>query len=337
MDKGKDLIFKTLRHEPHEGTPWVPYAGIHCGKLKGYTAEELLTDADKLYDALMEAHKVFLPDGLPVIFDLQVEAEVLGCELLWAKDTTPSVMSHPLAGSDNKLPCDCSMPTESSGRIPLILDVMKRVKASIGDTTALYGLICGPFTLAQHLRGGDIFMDMIMDPDYVKKLIEFSTKVAIKMSEMYIEAGMDVIAVVDPLISQISPDYVKDFLFDGYTSLFDYIRAKNAFSCFFVCGNAIKQVELMCQMKPDGISVDENVNLEKAKAITDSYNVSIGGNIPLATTMLHGTPEDNIKCVQEIMKMDDGINLIVSPGCDMPYDIPLENTIAVAKAVKGLV
>ena len=336
MDKGKDLIFKTLRHEPHEGTPWVPYAGIHCGKLKGYTAEELLTNADKLYEALMEAHKEFLPDGLPVIFDLQVEAEILGCELLWASDTTPSVMSHPFAGSDNKVPCNCSIPNETSGRVPLILDVMKRLKASIGDSTALYGLICGPFTLAQHLRGGDIFMDMIMDPDYVKKLIEFSTKVAFKMAEMYIEAGMDVIAVVDPLISQISPDYVKEFVSENYTALFDFIRAKNTFSCFFVCGNVAKQVELMCEMKPDGISVDENVDLAKVKEITDRHNISLGGNIPLATTMLHGTPEDNIKCVQEIMKLDDGRNLIVSPGCDMPYDVPLENTIAVAKAVKGL-
>jgi uroporphyrinogen decarboxylase len=29
----------------------------------------------------------------------------------------------------------------------------------------------------------------------------------------------------------------------------------------------------------------------------------------------------------------DNHNLIVAPGCDMPYDVPIENTIAVAQAV----
>ena len=37
----------------------------------------------------------------------------------------------------------------------------------------------------------------------------------------------------------------------------------------------------MCQTKPDGISVDENVDILAAKKITDQYNVTIGGNIPL--------------------------------------------------------
>ncbi|MFQ3621398.1 MAG: hypothetical protein SNJ78_10710 [Spirochaetales bacterium] len=35
-------------------------------------------------------------DGQPVMFDLQIEAEVLGCELGWAEDAPPSVASHPL-------------------------------------------------------------------------------------------------------------------------------------------------------------------------------------------------------------------------------------------------
>ena len=37
---GKELIFKTMRHEPTERVPWVPFSGIHSGKLKGYNAEE---------------------------------------------------------------------------------------------------------------------------------------------------------------------------------------------------------------------------------------------------------------------------------------------------------
>ena len=76
---GKDLIFKALRHEKTDEIPWVPFAGVHAGQLKGYTAEEMLTNADNIVESLKEVAKLYQPDGLPVIFDLQVEAEILGC------------------------------------------------------------------------------------------------------------------------------------------------------------------------------------------------------------------------------------------------------------------
>ncbi len=330
---GKELIFKTLRHEEAERAPWVPFAGVHAGKLKGYTAEEILKDEDKLVESLLEVNKIYTPDGMPVLFDLQVEAEILGCDLLWAKNNPPSVKSHPLSG-EKTIPCPCQIPGPESGRLPMILSAMKRVKAEIGDQTALYGLICGPFTLASHLRGSGIFMDMVNDSQYVKELVDFCGEVAMAMSQMYIEAGMDVIAVVDPLVSQISPKHIEKMLTESFTAVFDFIRDRGAFSSFFVCGNATKQIEVMCKMNPDGVSIDENVNLAGAKEITDKYNIAIGGNIPLTTTMLFGTQEDNMKCVVDLLDSVDNHNLIISPGCDMPYDTPVENTIAAAQAVQ---
>lgn len=117
----------------------------------------------------MEVNRLYKPHGQPVLFDLQVEAECLGCELVWAENAPPSVKTHPLAES-MEIPCDCTIPTPESGRFPMILNAMRRMKKEVGDTTALYGLICGPFTLASHLRGNDIFMDMYDDEDYVKGL-----------------------------------------------------------------------------------------------------------------------------------------------------------------------
>ncbi len=332
---GKELILRTLRHEQTKEIPWVPFAGVHAGQLKGFTAEEMLTNADNIVESLKEVNKLYMPDGLPVLFDLQVEAEILGCDLLWAKDNPPSVKSHPLA-EEKTLPCSCKIPTPESGRMPMILDAMKRTKEAIGDEVALYGLICGPFTLASHLRGSDIFMDMMKDKNYVKDLMNYCAQVSVKMCEMYIDAGMDVIAVVDPLISQVSPRMIEKLLSEAFIGVFDYIRSRDCLSSFFVCGNATSQIEVMCKMGPDGVSVDENVDLAKAKEITDRYNIAIGGNIPLTTTMLHGTQQDNIKSVIDLMdSVEDKTNFIVSPGCDMPYATPRENTIACAQAVKN--
>ena len=328
----KELLFATLRHEATPRAPWVPFSGVHSGFLTGADATKVLTDEDALVEALLAVNRLYKPDGQPVVFDLQLEAEILGCDLVWAKDGPPSVASHPLADTMT-VPCRCTLPTAEKGRLPMVLNAMRRMKKEVGDTTALYGLICGPFTLASHLRGNDLFMDMYDDEEYVQQLLAFCTDCGKRMSDLFIEAGMDVIAVVDPLVSQISSTHFEDFLSGPYTELFDHIRSKGVFSSFFVCGDATRNIEVMCQTGPDSISVDENVDIIAAKAITDKYNVVIGGNIPLTSVMLHGTQQDNMKYVVDLLaQLPEYRNFIVAPGCDMPYAVPVENAIGAAQA-----
>lgn len=328
---GKERITKLLMKEKVDRVPWVPFAGVHAGKLKGYAAREVLQDKDKLVESLLEVKKIYQPDGMPVVFDLQIEAEILGCELLWADNNPPSVISHPLAETKD-IPED-KLPSKEDGRLPMILAAMKEVKEKLGNDTALYGLLTGPFTLASHLRGQAFFMDIGLDPEYCKRLLDYTTKIAKTMSDHFIEAGMDVITVVCPLVSQLSPKHFDALLSERYSSVFDHIRGQNALSAFFVCGNAGPNIEPMCKTNPDSISVDENVNMADAKAIADKYDIVTGGNIPLTTVMLHGTQQDNMKYVVELMDKVGHEKLIIAPGCDMPYDLPIENSIAIQQAI----
>ena len=330
---GKERILNTLNHKPVDQLPWVPFAGIHAGALKDYTAREVLTEKDKLVESLLEVKRIYQPDGMPIVFDLQIEAEILGCELVWAEDAPPSVKSHPLELS-KEIPCKCLIPQKTDGRLPMILDAMKEMHEHIGEDTALYGLICGPFTLASHLRGSTIFMDMFDDEDYVDGLLDYANEVCKKVADYYIEAGMDVIAVVDPLVSQISPDHFKQFMHKPFSELFNHIKLQGSKSSFFVCGNATPNIEVMCLTEPDSISIDENVDMIISKAITDKHNVVIGGNIPLTTVMLLGNQQDNMKCVIDLMDSVSHDNLIIAPGCDMPYAVPIENTIAVQQTIR---
>lgn len=328
---GKALVMKALRHEPTPAVPWLPYTGIHVAKLNNYTATQVLLEADKLYACLMTAAEHYEPDGMPIVFDLQIEAEILGCELMWAEKNPPSVMTHPLA-DQAELPVRALTPND--GRLPIILDVMRRMKKSVGETTALYGLVCGPLTLASHLRGMELFMDMVRNPDSLHVLIDRCAKFALQVADFYIAAGMDVIAVVDPFLSQISPKHFQAFFSGSYTAIFDELRTQSVFSSFFVCGDASRVVEGMCQTGPDSISVDENVRLAAAKQVTDRYNITIAGNIPLTTVMLDGTPQDNVQFVVDLLDTIDGQNFILAPGCDLPYDIPEENVLAIGRAVR---
>jgi uroporphyrinogen decarboxylase len=328
---GKELLFEALKHKDVPAVPWVPYAGIHAGKLKGYTATEILTDGDKLFDSLVAINEIYDPDGQPIVFDLQLEAEILGCEMLWADQNPPSVVTHPLS-TRGEIPNLIIEPKD--GRLPIVLDVMRRMKKAVGDRTALFGLVCGPLTLASHLYGVEVFTDMIKHPDSLEPLIDYCTKTAKRVSEFYIDTGMDIVAIVDPLISQISSKAFKQFFAAPYRDIFAAIRQADVYSSFFVCGDATKNIEVMCHTAPDSIAVDENLNMLTTKEITDRYNITLAGNIPLTTKMLLGSQQDNMKFAVELLDQMGHRNFILAPGCDMPYDVPIENVVGVVQAVR---
>jgi uroporphyrinogen decarboxylase len=334
---GRDLLFSILRHEKTQSAAWVPFAGVHAGRLKGYSAVQVLTDADKLLSSLLEVHQLYHPDGQPVIFDLQVEAEILGCPLFWSEKSPPSVAAHPL---ENTLDMPVHLPEPDEGRLPLILKVMQAMKAGVGSNTALYGLVTGPFTLASHLRGTEIFMDMIDRPQYTQDLLAYCTQVCLRISSLYIEAGMDVIALVDPLVSQISPRHFLRYLTAPFKEIFSKIRSDGIFSAFFVCGDATRNIEVMCQTSPDALAVDENIDLFSARTITEKYQIALQGNIPLTSCMLLGSQQDNMKFVVDLLaKLANPGQIypdhfILSPGCDMPYDVPPDNVIGILQALR---
>lgn len=327
---GLKLLEKTFRLEKTERVPWVPFVGVHGAKLIGIDAETYLKDSKLIVEGISKAIDLYKPDGIPVVFDLQIEAEILGCKLIWSKDNPPAVVSHPLAeGIDlNSL----SLPAARDGRLPVEIEATKILRLKYPEL-ALYGLITGPFTLALHLLGTDIFMKLFEDPDYVFQIMEFCSQVGIKHSEMLIDAGCDVIAVVDPMTSQIDPLSFETFVTPYATKIFDFVRSNNKYSSFFVCGNAQQNIEVMCNCRPDNISIDENIPLGYVKEIALQKGISFGGNIKLTTVLLLGNELDSKKETVNCLDEGGNIGFILAPGCDLPMDTPVVNLQAVCEIV----
>jgi uroporphyrinogen decarboxylase len=330
---GRDLLLKALRAQPTERIPWVPFVGVHGGSFNGVDAEAYLKDPDAIVSGLQAAVDRYQPDGLPVVFDLQLEAEILGCQLAWAKETPPSVASHPL-DEDYDLDGLPEFGTDK-GRLPLVLEAVRRCKESFGQEVALYGLITGPLTLALHLRGDDVLLDMFDEEEDVPRLFDYCAGIACRMADAFIEAGADVIAVVDPMVSQIGPGHFRDYVTPALNRVFDHIRNQGALSSLFVCGNATRNLEPMAETTCDNISVDENVDLAELARVARQAGKSFGGNMQLTVVLLLGSPtdaqRDAARCIDQA---GEGAGFILAPGCDLPYAVPHENLAAVAGLVR---
>jgi len=327
---GKEILLKAIRNEPTPRPPWVPFVGVHGGKIIGATARDYLQSSDLIVRGLNRAAELYQPDGLPIVFDLQLEAEVLGCPVRWADDAPPSVTGHPLADAP-----DDQMPTfdPAGGRFPIVVEATRTLRKQLGDSVALYGLITGPFTLGLHLLGTHIFLEMFSRPDRVQQVLDYCVEVGCRTADLYIDNGADVVAVVDPMTSQISPDHFATFVTDHVNVLFDHIRQRKAHSSLFVCGNATRNLELMCRTHCDNVSIDENIDLGQLRELAGTHGKSFGGNLKLTTVLLLGGPQnakrDAIRCI------DTGgeRGFILAPGCDLPYATPEANLQAVATVV----
>ncbi|MBN1466646.1 thioredoxin family protein, partial [candidate division KSB1 bacterium] len=327
---GRELVKAAMRCEKVERTPWVPFVGVHGAQLIHANATDYLRSSDYMLAGMDRAVELYRPDGLPIVFDLQLEAEMLGCELEWASENPPAVVSHPLALGASLV--DLRIPQPDAGRLPIVLDTTRRARSNHPDL-ALYGLITGPFTLALHLLGTDIFMRMMLDPDGVVELFTFTKTVAMAMADYYIDAGCDVIALVDPMTSQIGPEQFRQFVTAPVTEIFAHIRQRGALSSFFVCGHAQQNVEAMCECRPDNVSVDENIPLEFIRDVALDRGVSFGGNMQLTVVLLLGSPADARRHAIDCLDIGGHAGYILAPGCDLPYSTPIDNLVAVADVV----
>ena len=328
---GKERVLNAISCQKVDRTPWVPFVGVHGALLINMNAEDYLKSSDAIVKGAGKAIDLYQPDGIPIVFDLQIEAELMGCELKWAEENPPAVVSHPLA---NGIAIeDLSIPGPNQGRIKISLDAARKIRKQYPDI-ALYGLITGPFTLALHLLGTDLFMKMFDNPEYVCKLMEFCCDTSLAMSSYYIDAGCDIIAIVDPMTSQIGPDQFTEFVTPYVKPIFESIRKQKSKSSFFVCGHAQQNISVMCDCSPDNVSIDENIPLDFVRDECLKRNISFGGNLQLTSVLLLGDELDSQKNAIACMETAGQSGFILAPGCDLPYATPIKNLIAVTEVVK---
>jgi MtaA/CmuA family methyltransferase len=327
---GIELLKQAFACKKTPRIPWVPFVGCHGGALIGVKAKEYLSSAEHLINGANAAIEKYKPDGLPIAFDLQIEAEILGCDLIWSEENPPAVTSHPLA--NGKEIADLHLPENHEGRLPEILQAAEKLRR-LHPQLGLYGLITGPFTLAMHLYGTDLFMKMIENPEFVHPLLAFCSKVCLAMTDYYIQAGCDIIAVVDPMTSQIGPEQFKQFVTGPASEIFSHIRTEKKLSSFFVCGHAQQNIEVMCDCFPDNISIDENISLAYVREVCLKRTISFGGNLQLTVVLLLGDEDDARRNALECIQSAGTKGFILAPGCDLPYATPIKNLIAVSQLV----
>ncbi len=284
----KQMLIDAYRGKKTARAPWVPYAGVHCAFIINEPADKFLQDPKLLAKGVVETAKRYKGDGIPLLFDLSVEANSVGCELKWWPDNVPSVTTHPCS---DKTPAEAGLklPSKDSGRWPVIMEAAKIAKPQLDDLDCcLMGLFCGPLTLASHLAGVRIFTDVYKNKEFAAEVCKFAGEVGARSAEFYAEMGCDIIANVDPVASQIKPETFREYVTPNSQDANKIIKDAGATSSFFICGDATKVMEEVCKIGTDGFAIDEQMNMNFIRDLARKYKVGFGGNLKLTLALSLG-------------------------------------------------
>jgi MtaA/CmuA family methyltransferase len=329
----KDILYQALNYEEPSRSPWIPYVGVHGACLIGKPADEYLNSADLICQGFAKARTEYNPDALPIVFDLQIEAEAIGCKLKWAKDNPPAVTGHVLDEVSIK---ELKTPTEKDGRIPKVLEAAERLVAQYQDDIGVLGLVCGPFTLGLHLMGSKMISQMIRNPQEILEVMEYCAEVCKEMTRMYLERGVKIIAIVDPMTSQISPQFFDKFAAPYFKPTTEIVAQHGGHSLIFVCGNSTRITTNLLNIEgASGVAVDEQIDMKFMAEEARKLRKVFVGNLPLTAGLLFGEVEDNIDFAQKCIETCKGPGFILATGCDMPYRSDPENVKAITKVVHG--
>lgn len=284
----KQMLIDAYRGKRTAKAPWVPYAGVHCAFLINEPADKMLQDAELLAKGVVETAKRYKADGIPLLFDLSVEANSVGCDLKWWGDNVPSVTNHPCS---DKTPeqAGMAMPTKDSGRWPVIYEAARIAKPQLDELDCvMMGLFCGPLTLASHLAGVRIFTDVYKNKEFAHEIVKFSGQVGALAAQFYAEMGCDIIAIVDPVASQIKSETFKEFVTPNCQEAIQVIKDAGKTSSFFICGDCTKVMEDVCTIGTDGFAIDEQLNLVFVRDMARKHGVGFGGNLKLTLALSLG-------------------------------------------------
>ncbi len=280
-------------------------------------------EAKLMAELAVAGHTVCGFEAVRLPFGLTGEAATMGCEIEYHEersDFTPSVKKA-LPSMDNLVVAE---PTE--GIMGQILEASKIAKEKVGDNTPIIAGVTGPFTIAGHIRGVDqIMKDLIMNPSAVHKIQEVTCQVVTRFGKALHENGVDVIAVIEPNASIIGPNFFKKFVTPYMVKV---VTGINAPTIMHTCGNSLPIMSLMVDTGVKGVSIDQKVNVAKAKAVIQG-KAAIIGNVDPVSILLDKKPDDVIADCQRIMS--EGTN-VLAPGCGLSPYTPLENIRAMVKA-----
>ncbi len=185
---------KTKKEIVERGGLFIPLFFSFAATIENIPLLQFLKDPTKIVKSLKTIQGFYRFPGVICNCDPTVEAEALGCQLDW-KVYPPAIHERPPIDAELKKRIE---KVSSLGRIPIILDVAKRLSLMVRDSILLV-TVTGPITIASLLSGRKI-------SELSEDLLALSSKAVLNLVRSYGEVGLDIVLMVEEEFPELTDE-----------------------------------------------------------------------------------------------------------------------------------
>jgi uroporphyrinogen decarboxylase len=326
----KQILLERFRSDKTHSLPILTFPAV---QIMGISVRELVESAPNQAKAM-----VLLSERYPMfcalsMMDLSVEAEAFGSPIKYYDMDIPTVTGaiiHTLEDSDR-----LRVPSVSEHRTQTYVEGVKLAKMQLPNQPLLAGVI-GPFSLAGRLMDmTEIMVNCFIEPEWVHKTLRKATQFIIDYILAFKAAGADGIIMAEPAAGLLSPDTCAEFSCAYIKEIMDAVASDDFLFIYHNCGNVVPLQEPLIALDADVYHFGDHIDLVKMLEVMPQDKI-IMGNISPSTIFRKGTPDMIRTRVKQLLDECGRFpNFVISSGCDIPPETPLENIDAFFEAVSS--
>ncbi len=334
----RQRIEALLVGQPVDRTPFCPAVYEHKAALIGATPSELSRDADLFERAVIREAEIYEADILTIGCDVyNVEAEAVGCEVAYPQSNDiPAVTERVIkpGGDISRL----RLPDpRRDGRMPLLLEVGRRIQARFGRERIVRGALSAPFSIASELVGPEELLVAILDDAaWAGKLLAFCAEAVKTFGRAFAERGLGVVLFdshASPPLT--SPEIYRKIILPETEKVVRYFRRELGLALvpYIMGGDTTILLEEILKTGTNNVLCDYKADLGHFVERLKREAVLLRAN--LSPAFLAVQPVDLIKeKTREILALGRETPRFLMGTGILPYDILPEKVIAVREVLE---
>jgi len=323
-----------LNHQEADRVPFLLPTVLQGARELGMSIREYFSSAAAVAEGQLRLRAKYGHDAVIGFMYGAVEVEAWGGEVIF-RDNGPPNAGEPFLQTPEQLWRLTPPVIDEAPILRRVLEIIRRLKAHVGDDVPVMGSVISPFSLPVMQMGFDRYLDLLYEqPALFARLMRVNEEFCVAWANAQLAAGAGAIAYADPVSS---PTIVPRELYlrTGFPLAQRVIsRIEGGVAISFASGCGLPILDLVLQTGAVGVSASTLEDLAAVKAICRG-RLAVMGNLN-AIAMRRWTPaqaEAEVKTALAKAGPGGGFILTDNHG-EIPWQVPDEILQTIAEAVQ---
>ena len=302
----------------------------------GVSDEDLRENVDAAVGCVLDALRRYDEDWAIVFPDDYIEFEPLGLPMRVARDL-PAMPAAYLPFTRDTLRRLTIPDSARAMRMPLHLEMIRRVKRAVGAEALVMGRIAAPYSSLALVYGIErLMLGTLLDADLVQDNLEFFVEHQIAFGKAQLAAGADLLWLGDCCAAStfISPDQYAIFAFEPAARVAEAIVANDGLVIYHSAETSLAHLRYQVQLPVHALNIGERkARIAQLKRELDPKLCLMGNFDP--KLLRDGTPDEVSRATEQMVRENlPGGRYIFNTGEGVMRTTPPENYEAMCQAAR---